>query len=159
MPQDNTVLMEGVRIIFRNFVGKEDRFNKEGDRNFSVVLPDDAVAEQMLADGWNVKKLDPREGYEEDGVTWYLQVALRFDVFPPRIVLVTSNGRTQLSEETVGMLDWADITNVDLIVRPHFWEVNGRSGMKAYVKTMYVTIEEDALEAKYGLGDKTGDGE
>jgi hypothetical protein len=60
MPAENTVLMEGVRIIFRNFAGKEGQYNREGDRNFGVILPDD-VAQQMLADGWNVKYLKPRE--------------------------------------------------------------------------------------------------
>ncbi len=34
---DNTVLMEGVRIIFRNFSGKEGQYNREGDRNFAVA--------------------------------------------------------------------------------------------------------------------------
>jgi len=154
MPQaDNTVLMEGVRIIFRNFTGKEGQYNKAGDRNFAVVVDEDN-ANKMAADGWNIKKIDPREGYEEDGVTFYLPVAIRFDVFPPRVVLVTSHGRTQLGEDQIEMLDWADITNVDMIVRPHNWEMpGGKTGVKAYVKTMYVTIEEDALEAKYGIGD------
>jgi hypothetical protein len=151
MPQENaTVLMEGVRIMFRNFRGEETPYNKPGDRNFAVALPPE-MAETLTADGWNVKKLDPREGYEEDGATFYLPVAIRFDVFPPRVELVTSNGRTRLDEEQIGMLDWADITNLDLIVRPHNWEMpGGKHGTKAYVKTMFVTIEEDELERKYG---------
>ena len=65
MARDNTVLMESVRIIFRNFSGKEGQYNREGDRNFAVLL-DDAVAERMAADGWNVKWLKPREDSEDD---------------------------------------------------------------------------------------------
>jgi len=150
MATSDTVLMEGVQIVFRNFAGKEDQYNKEGDRNFAVML-DEQTAEAMLADGWNVKYLKPREDAadDEEEVRPYLSVSLRFDVFPPNITLVTSRNRTHLDEGTVEMLDYAEITNVDLIVRPYTWSVNGKTGIKAYVKTMFVTIEEDELVKKY----------
>lgn len=142
--------MEGVRIIFRNFEGKEGPYNKQGERNFAVLLPP-PVAEAMAADGWNVKWLKPREDEVEETEPDqpYLPVSLRYDVFPPHVVLVTSRNRTTLDESQVEMLDYSDITNVDLIVRPHNWDVNGKTGIKAYVKTMFVTIEEDALVQKY----------
>lgn len=145
----NTVLMEGVRIIFRNFAGKEGQYNREGDRNFGVILPPD-VAEAMLADGWNVKYLKPREDDEEETETPWLSVSVNFDKGkPPKVMLVTDRGRTALDADTIDTLDWADITNVDLIVRPYTWEVSGRTGIKAYLQSMYVTIEEDELEKKY----------
>lgn len=149
MPQDNTVIMEGVRIVFRNFSGKEGQYNREGDRNFAVLL-DDQTAEEMARDGWNVKWLKPREDAEEGETPQaYLSVSVKFTGRPPRIVLVTSRGRTNLDEDSVEMLDWADIQNVDLIVRPYEWSVNGKTGIKAYLQSIYVTIEEDALERKY----------
>lgn len=149
-PNDNTVLMEGVRIIFRNFAGKEGQYNRAGDRNFAVLL-DEKVAQAMAADNWNVKWLKPREHEEEENEVpqAYLPVSLKFDIFPPRVVLITSRGRNNLDEGSVEMLDWANIINVDLIARPYEWTVNGKSGIKAYVQSLYVTIEEDALEMKY----------
>jgi hypothetical protein len=150
MPQDNTVLMEGVRIIFRNFAGKEGQYNREGDRNFGVIL-DEATAQKMAEDGWNIKWLKPREEDEEDSPEQaWLPVSVKYDAGrPPRIVLITSRGRTNLDESEVVMLDWADITNVDMIVRPYEWNVSGKTGIKAYLQSMYVTIDEDPLERKY----------
>jgi hypothetical protein len=152
--RDNTVLMEGVRIIFRNFAGKEGQYNREGDRNFAVLL-DDAVANAMAEDNWNIKWLKPREEEEDEQPQAYLQVSVNFKGRPPRIVLITSRGRTNLMEDQVEMLDWADIQNVDMIVRPYEWTVNGRSGVKAYLQSIYVTIEEDALEKKYAEMDES----
>jgi hypothetical protein len=145
---DNTVLMEGVRIIFRNFSGREGQYNREGDRNFAVLL-EDAVATAMAEDNWNIKWLRPRSEEEEEAPQAYLPVSLNFKGRPPRIVLITSRGRTNLDEHSVEMLDWADIVNVDLIVRPYEWTVNNKSGIKAYLQSIYVTIDEDALELKY----------
>lgn len=148
-PNDGTVLMEGVRIIFRNFAGKEGMYNREGDRNFAVLL-DDEVANAMAADNWNVKWLRPRDDEEEQSPQAYLPVSVNFKGRPPRIVVITSRGRTNLDESQVEMLDWANILNVDLIVRPYEWMVNNKTGIKAYLQSIYVTIEEDALEIKYG---------
>lgn len=150
MADSNNVVMEEVRIIFRNFSGKESEFNREGDRNFAVLL-DDTIANAMQEDGWNIKWLKPREDADEGETDQaYLQVSVNFKKGrPPRIVLVTSRGRTNLSEEEVEMLDWVDIQNVDLIVRPYHWNVNDKTGIKAYLQSLYVTIEEDELERKY----------
>lgn len=145
---DNTVVMEGVRIIFRNFSGKEGQYNRDGDRNFAVLL-DETVANAMSEDNWNVKWLKPREGDEEEEPQAYLPVSVNFKGRPPRIVLITSRGRTNIDESSVEMLDWADIINVDLIVRPYEWTVNNKSGIKAYLQSIYVTIDEDPLEVKY----------
>ena len=145
--------LEDVRIIFRNFSGKGDAFNKEGDRNFNIIL-DEATAEAMRADGWNVKTKDPRE--EGDDPLHLLKVDVSYKARPPRVVMITSRGRTNLDESGVGALDWVNIKNVDLILNPYAWSVNGKSGIKAYLSSIYVTIEEDALEQKYsGINDAT----
>lgn len=143
---DNSVVMENVRIIFRNFAGKEGKYNREGDRNFGVLLDDD-IAEAMAKDGWNVKWLKARDEDEQEQA--YLSVAVNFKGRPPRVVMITSRGRTPLSEDDIEILDWADISNVDLIVRPYAWAVSGKTGIKAYLKSIFVTINEDALELKY----------
>lgn len=152
-----TFMVEDAQIIFRNFSGKEGQYNRQGDRNFAVILPDE-IAAQMLEDGWNVRYLEPRE--EGDSPTGYIQVAVNFKNRPPRVVLLTSSSRTNLDEDSVEVLDWADIQNVDLIARGYDWDVNGKTGTKAYLQSLFVTIEEDALERKYAsyhLEDPTND--
>lgn len=145
---ENNVTMEDVRIIFRNFAGKEGMYNREGDRNFAVLI-DDKTAAAMEADGWNIKFLKPRDDEEGALPQAYLQVSVNFKGRPPRVVMITSRGRTTLHEDEVEVLDWADIQTTDLIVRPYEWAVNNKTGVKAYLKSIFVTIREDELELKY----------
>lgn len=145
------ITFEDCRIAYRNFKGAGGEYNREGDRNFCLLL-EPTIAEQMAADGFNVKQLKPRE--EDDLPQDYIQVKLRFKKpdepgRPPRVVLVTSAGNTNLDEDTVAMLDWVDIVKVDLNIRPYHWQVRDDSGVSAYVRDIYVTIEEDILEARY----------
>jgi hypothetical protein len=146
-------IVEDATIIFRNFTGKEGQYNREGDRNFAVIL-DEKVASSMLEDGWNVKYLTPRE--EGEVPTPYIQVSVNFNNRPPRVVMLTSTARTNLDESSVEILDWADIQTADLIARGYEWTVNGKSGVKAYLQSLFVTIEEDALERKYAVNESSG---
>lgn len=141
-----TFMVEDARLIFRNFSGKEGQYNREGDRNFAVIL-DEATAKVMEKDGWNIRYLASREEGEED--TPYIQIAVSFKNRPPRVTMITSTSRTTLNEEDIAVLDWADIRTCDLMARAYEWEVNGKHGIKAYLKSMFVTIEEDELERKY----------
>jgi hypothetical protein len=143
VPQNNTVVLENVRLIFRNFAGREGMYNREGDRNFAVILPRD-VAEAMARDGWNVKMLKAREEGEEDQP--YISVAVNFQGRrPPIIKMITSKTRrtTDLDED-----------NVDLMLRPYDWAIkrgkDEASGRKAYLQSLYITIIEDPLQLKYG---------
>jgi hypothetical protein len=142
----NNIIIEGARIGFRNFSGAEGKFNPAGRRNFCLFL-DTESAEQLARDGWNIKWLEPRDPDEDRQA--YLQIAVSYGKIPPKIFLVTSHNKTLLDEDTVGLLDFAELSNVDIIVRPYIWEVNGKSGIKAYVKSMYATIVEDEFADKY----------
>lgn len=147
-------VVEDAKIIFRNFSGIErPPYNSAGDRNFVVVL-DQKTAEEMFKDGWNVKFPDPNE--EGDVRDPRIQVKINYKQRPPRVVVLTSTSRTELNEDTIGMLDTVDFRTVDLIANAYSWEVNGKSGIKAYLKSMFVTLEEDELEQKYAVRDSEG---
>lgn len=146
MRVNNNISIEGAKIAFRNFSGKEGTFNAAGNRNFCVILDDDD-AHRLEEAGWNIKWLNPRE--EGDLPTGYLQVSVSFANIPPKIVLIGGNGKTSLDDTTISILDWAEIKNADVIIRPYNWEVNGKKGVKAYVSALYVTIVEDEFAHKY----------
>lgn len=148
-----TITMEGVKLLFRNFSGKKTDYNAEGQRNFCVLLPPDA-AEQMAKDGYNIKFTRPRD--EDDTADPYVQVKINYGgARPPRVVLITDRGRTELGEDELNILDWADIRNVDLILGPYRWKLREgtpreATGISCYLQSIYITIQEDKLEAKYG---------
>lgn len=136
------------QIIYRNFRGEGKRFNPEGHRNFTVVF-DEETALRLKEDGWNIKMRDAIE--EGDEMTGTLQVAVSYKhpMYIPEIIQITSGGKVALDEEDIHILDVAAIEKIDLTIRPSKWEVNGSSGIKAYLKKACVTIEEDELDEDY----------
>ncbi len=137
----NILQIDNARIIFRNFAGRPDKYNREGDRNFAVVIEDQNLADDLIADGWNVKIRPPREDGDEPFM--YLPVKVKFNDRGPRVYLVTGITKNRLDEDSVGCLDNIDILNVDLDIRPYDWEVNGNTGRTAYLQSMQVTQEVD----------------
>lgn len=150
MPRNDaaTFKVEDAQLIFRNFKGEEGPMNRAGSRNFCVIL-DQKMADKLAKDNWNVRVLQPQEEGEEG--TPYIPIEVSFKNYPPRVVMITSSGRTYLTDDTVEVLDWTDIETVDLIARAYNWKVGEKSGVKAYLQSMYVTIAEDDLDRKYAL--------
>ena len=134
------------RIIYRNFRGEGSKFNREGYRNFAMIIPTQDLADELISRGWNVKIKEPREEGEEPFM--YLPIKVKFNDRGPQIYLVTGDRTNRLDEDVVSMLDDIDIRSVDLDIRPYDWEVNGKTGRTAYLQAMEVTQEIDRFAAR-----------
>ena len=131
---------------FRNFAGEKTQFNPPGKRTF-VVLLDEQNGHVLEEQGWHIRWRQPRD--EQDDPVAMLTVEVKFGDYPPKIILISGTQRTPLDESNIAILDTAEIERCDLIVRPYNWSVNGNEGTKAYVKTMYVTLQEDDFGGRY----------
>ena len=163
----NVLEINDARICFRNFKGAADKYNKEGDRNFALIIAggtlDDGkriqdltaeeMAEALMSDtnrfgvGWNVKIKAPREEGDEPFI--YLPIKVKFNDRGPTAYLRSGRNRVKLNEGTVDMLDDIDIANVDLDVRPYDDEINGKPFRSAYLQSIFVTQEIDRFAARF----------
>ena len=139
--------IDDARIIFKNFEGRGDKFNREGDRNFSLLIEDPNTADALKREGWNVKIKDGRD--EDDGPFMRLPVKVKFTDYGPNVYLVSGGRRVELDEESIGCLDNIDIESVDMDLRPYDWDVNGRTGRTAYLQSMQVVQRIDRFAARY----------
>lgn len=148
MENNKYLEIEEAQIKYRNFAGREGKYNREGDRNFCVVIEDENLAKRLIQEGWNVRVREGREEGEKD--EYILQVKVSFRNRPPKIHLVTGKGKpVPLTEETVESLDYADIKHVNLVINPYPWNIRGDSGISAYLKIMWVEIEQDPFAERY----------
>lgn len=139
--------IDDASIIYRNFAGVGSKFNREGDRNFAVRIPDTELADKLVEEGWNVKIKDPKE--EGDLPFMFLPVKIKFNDRGPVVYLKTGRNMVKLDEESISCLDNIDILGVDLDIRPYDWEVNGKTGRTAYLQSICVTQDIDRFAARY----------
>lgn len=150
-----TLDIENARVLYKNFSGTKNDWNRNGTRSVDIIIDDDKMAEILENDGWNVKHTKIRE--EGDESSNYINLVINYgsEFSKPSIIMrmVDSNGRlvsrTNLDENTVSTLDKLRIIDVDVRINPHQWEMGGRSGIKGYVDTMIVNVLEDPFLTKY----------
>lgn len=143
----NVLEIEDARIIFRNFAGVGSKFNREGDRNFAVIIPNEEICNELVEAGWNVKIKPPRD--VDDSPFMYLPVKIKFNARGPAAYVVSGKSVTRLNEETIDMLDEIDIASVDMDIRPYDWDVNGKQGRTAYLQAINVTQNIDRFAARH----------
>ena len=125
----NILEIEDARIIFRNFAGLGSKYNREGDRNFAVIIPNEDIKDRLVEDGWTVK--------------------IKFNNRGPAAYFVSGYQFSNLFVDTIKIIDEIDIQSVDMDIRPYDWEVNGKKGRSAYLQAINVIQNIDRFGAKY----------
>lgn len=150
MERINNINIEDGILAYTNFSGKK---SESGKRTVTFVIPDD-IAQDLIKDGWNLR-LETFEKQPDRSPRYLLNCTIQYrtkDGRPkdPKIYLVRPNGLQHMTEETVDNLDGGvDILSVDAVIRPFYWEVGSRSGISAYINSMYITVKEEPVDAKY----------
>lgn len=154
--------IDNASITYRNFSGRGDKYNREGDRNFALiieagtidrdptVLSAEEIRDILVKDvnkygkGWNVKTKE-REDREP-----FIYLPVKLKVTDRTTVYLRSNGNMRLlDEESVDVLDKIDILNVDLDIRPYDDRLPSGPFRTAYVHSMCVTQDVDRFKARY----------
>ena len=150
-PRD-IIQIDDAKIIFRNFAGRGDKFNREGDRNFAVLIPEEDMANALVDRGWNVKIKPAKE--EGDIPFMYLPVKVKFNDRGPFVQLITGGRKNELDEDSVSCLDSIDILSVDLDIRPYNWVIqegtpNEKRGRTAYLQAIRVYQDACRFEDRF----------
>ena len=140
---DGILQIDDAMITYRNFRGEGSKYNREGDRNFSVIIRDEDIAEALMQEGWNVKIKQSPSMDPDEPPRMYLPVKVKFNRLGPHCHLISGSSNIKLTEETVSCLDQIYISSVDLDVRPYDWEVNGKQGRTAYLQSIRVVQRID----------------
>lgn len=135
--------IDDARIIWRNFAGVGDKYNREGDRHFTLIVDNEELADALRNDkneygvGWNIRSKPPRDEDEDPFIT--MKVKVKFNGRGPNIYLKTGDAMNRLDEESIYCLDKIDIASVDLDIRPYDDIVSGKPFRAAYLQSMCVT--------------------
>lgn len=147
--------IDDATLVYKNFEGRGDKFNREGDKNFHVRIFDEAMADALVNDkndygiGWNVKVKPPREDGDDPFMS--LKVKVKFNNRGPKVVLISGDSRVELDEGSIKCLDNIEIERVDLDIRPYDDIVNGAPFRTAYLDKLYVTQRYNRFIDRYGF--------
>lgn len=149
--ENGRIAVEDARIIFRNFEGRESRYNRLGDRNFSLVIDDPEFAEILTEKGWNVRVRPPRNEGDEPLTTLPVSVSYKVERLAPHIWQHTKKSDILLSEEDVKDMDYCEFEHIDLVINPRYWtdDKTGEDRIKAYLLELHAVLVEDYFEEKY----------
>lgn len=146
-------IMDTQFIFDRNLSGNPEKNGKykSKTRSVNVIIPTEAQAMEMQAQGIKVGVTKPYEGEEAGFIPkFFVRCIANYETAkqPPLIYLVPGDKPPVLLDATsVAEVDFAYVTNVKVAVNP--WP-NQNDGITLYIQVMYVECQEvDAFASYY----------
>ena len=158
----NDAIINDTKFIYqRNLAGDIKKSNSmfPNNKRTACIIISNEQAEQMAAEGYDIKWTKPREGENTKNFVSkaFLNVELKYRnkfnemiKYPPKVYLVIDNETpVLLSEETVGQLDDIRVKNVNVVIHPSIDEAS--NSLKPYIRIMYVeqNIDDDPFAQRY----------
>lgn len=153
--ENGIAMVDDARIIWRNFSGRPSQYNREGDRNFALIIPNQETADEFLKRGWNVKIKPPRE--EGEAPFMFINVNVKYGGRrDPEAYLCVGKKKVDLTESTINRLDDVEIDHVIMDLRPYDWSGTGEK-CSAYLQGILVFQNVSRLTARFA--EEEGPGE
>ena len=154
-------IIDNAYLQWFNLAGRENPNNRKGKRNLVWRIPDPEWAEELAADGYNVKHYSVRDGYDGDEYD-YLQIQLTYrdkdgvpfaEKYPglvPHVYLVDEDDYyTLIDEDGVGEFDDKTILYALLEFRRYDWDYNRKKGTTACIKNLYLKVKKDPIVGRF----------
>lgn len=145
-------------IIWRNFEGRKEKYNEQGNRFFTLSLPEN-IANELQDQGFNVRM---RVVESQDGPRTYynLKVNLKYygSQYDPKVYFMQSDGEhATLDEHSVKLLDTTQFAEVAMDIYPKTYidMASGDEKLSARLNKLLFTQEVDEFEKEFALDNDT----
>lgn len=171
---NSQIILEDVQFLFaRNFSGRQEKYNRAGDRYFNVkVNPEDVELLQQY--GVNVKLYEPKNISDEMAEkmaenpdmfepSYFFKVRVYIQFGMPSIAIIYDNGETPLDEDIaptdraflndesqLAMLDDMEIALCDMTIARRDPSPDGQYA-RLNLKNAYIRVVDNPLRRKYGF--------
>ena len=171
---NSQIILEEVEFLFaRNFSGRQEKYNRAGDRYFNVkVEPEDVELLQQY--GVNVKLYEPKnitdemaekmaENPDMFAPSYFFKVRVYTQFGLPSIAIIYDNGETPIDEDIaptdrmylndesqLAMLDDMEIALCDMTIARRDPSPDGQYA-RLNLKNAYIRVVDNPLRRKYGF--------
>lgn len=171
---DSQIILEEVDFLFaRNFTGRQEKYNRAGDRYFNVkVNPEDV--DLLLSYGVNVKQYSPKDVPDDLAAkmeenpdmfepSYFFKVRVYTQFGLPSIAIIYDDGTTPvdgdidprdrmyLTEESqLSIIDDLEIAICDMTIARRDPSPDGQYA-RLSLKNAYIRVVDNPLRRKYGF--------